>query len=636
MGKNKSFSRRLSANVVLVTSIIFIAAIACAAISSHMLIAEEATKSAENLRDATILDIEKVLQSVERTVESSSWMVGEKKDDRNYLYHITQMIVGQNADIVGSAIAFEPDHFKGEHWFSPYSYNDPGSGELLTKQLGNADYDYFTMEWYTSPLESGEGSWSEPYFDDGGGEFMMSTYSLPVMDAEGHIYAVITADISLEWISGVLDDIKPYKNSYVTLLSREGSFITRGDDSLLAGRTVYSTLSALDRMDEKAKGVSELVDSMMAGGRGVQRYALGSDVSFAVYGPLSNGWVTSITCSYREVLERASKSHLVLILIALLGLLVLFIICYVTIRRMTRPLTDFTESALNIAHGDFNTALPQISQNDEIRRLRDSFEYMQNSLTAYIADLKATTAANERFESELSIARDIQMGLLPKDFPQMPDLSLHAALEPAREVGGDLYDFNVSGDHMYFVVGDVSGKGVPAALFMSITKQAFRLMRGRSLDSDRIMAEVNDVLCDGNDRGMFVTLLLGRFDFRTGEMIFCNAGHNPPVVITPGGEASYMKVKPNLALGVMEGFTYESQRVVLEPGSRLLLYTDGVTEAEKADGSQFGEDALLQWASSAYALEPADACADLIAKVHAWADGNPQNDDITVMTIKYK
>lgn len=633
MNGQKSFSTRLSLNILLITSFLFVTAILVAAITSHVLIAREATKSAEHLLDATIADIENTIQKVELSVENAAWIVEEKKDSKEYLYHITQKIVKENDNIIGSAIAFIPDYFKGQYYFSPYSYVNAETGGIESKQLGNTKYDYFCMDWYEIPFLTEKPCWSEPYFDEGGVNSLISTYSYPIRDADGNIYAIMTADIALNWISEELSSVKPYEHSNVTMVSRAGSYVTLGKDNRLVGETIWSTLFHDTDSDRNLDNVAKAV---MSDKKGVMKYARGSKVSFAVFGPLSNGWKVSMTCDYNDVLSGTSKMHIVLILIGFYGLLILFLVSYFAIKKITKPLQVMSESAMSIAEGNFHTELPAIDTNDEIQRLRDSFDHMQHSLVNYIEDLKTTTAANERFESELGIARAIQMSMLPREFPNNEHVRLKAALRPAKEVGGDLYDFYFKDDCMYFLVGDVSGKGVPAALVMSITKQAFRLIGDSSLSVEEQVSKVNDSISRGNDTGMFVTLFFGKLNLLTGELDYCNAGHNPAIIVRPDGTPAYMTPKSNLALGVFDGFPYQMEHMVLKPGSRMVLYTDGITEAERADKEQFGEERLLEWNRNPERFNNADeACDNLLATIDAFVEGNEQNDDITIMTIKY-
>lgn len=628
MGVKKSFSARLSMNIIMLTSVLFIATIAVASYSSHTILAEEAQTSSERMLKVIVKDIENQLGSVESSVKSLAWLVRENRNDKKFLYHTVSKIVSENDHIVGSTIAFAPDYFKGEHYFSPYAYID-STGTIQTKQLGNKLYDYFSMEWYKISSESGKPHWSEPYFDDGGGEMLMSTYSYPLKDETGKTYAIITADISLEWIKELLDGVHPYPNSHVILVSKKGECINAGQ----FGRRTSNFYEWADSLGDDE--VSAIAKSMASGESGMGRFMQGWQLSFAIYDSLSNGWSAAIMCYYSDVLARTSKLHLILIMIGLVGLTILFVICYCIIRQQTRPLTEFTQSAISIAKGNFQTELPEIKTEDEIRQLRDSFDYLQHSLVTYINDLKTSTQQNERLESELNIASNIQQGMLPKDFPHSDIIDLFAMLKTAREVGGDFYDFYVKNNQLCFAIGDVSGKGIPAALFMAITRAAFRFISVLEKDMSKLMYILNNALSDNNSTGMFVTLFAGRINLETGEMVYCNGGHNPIAIAPAKGKPYYLKAKANLALGIMENFKYEAEQTILEKGSRLLLYTDGVTEAERADKVQYGEDRLLSWLGKQKKTTTAEAeCNALMDDVHSFVEGNEQNDDITIMTIK--
>ena len=626
MGKRiQSFSARLSVNVLVFSSLLFLAAILVVAVSSHTIIASESTKTAQALLNDAISQIEKRLEGVESTVKGAVWTVSENLDAPDHMYDITRKVIEADDNIVGSAIAFSAYYYPDKYYYSPYSFINE-SGEVESKQLGTDKYDYFTSEWYAAPVQKGEPCWSEPYFDEGGGQMLMSTYSYPIIDENGMPVAVMTADISLSWISDLLAGIKPYKSSAVSLVTGSGAFISIGAAEEFAGKNL---ITLVENLNDNTKGVKELAEAIMSGESGVRRYSRGARTSFAVFGPLSNGWRAYMTCDYKEVLARSTEMHVVLMIIGLLGLFALFLILYNVIRVLTRPLVEMSDAALSVAQGNFNTTLPELHYDDEIKQLRDSLEVMQHSLTDYIDNLKSTTAAKERIESELNIASSIQMAMLRKDFPHNDLVDLYAGLKPAKEVGGDLYDFFIKDDRLYFTVGDVSGKGVPASMFMAITRAAVRFILDMGLPLSEVMEKVNDAICDGNDSGMFVTLFIGCISLSTGEFRYCNAGHNPIVV-----NGAFLPVIPNLAVGVWQGYKYQEQSTTLEKGSKLLIYTDGVTEAERADKLQFGEERLLEWANNENCNDAETACKNLVEKVREFTDGNEQNDDITIMTIK--
>ncbi|MCQ2283781.1 MAG: SpoIIE family protein phosphatase [Bacteroidales bacterium] len=627
--KSKSFSTRLSLNVLLIVSILFVVALSVVAIFSHILISKEAQKSSTNMLNASISDIEQTLLQVESTIQNASWLVKENEQDEEYLYHITQKVVDENPFIVGSTIAFDSNYVNGRFHFAPYSCKDEKTGAIKSLQLGE-HYDYFASEWYRKAADSGKPCWSEPYFDKGGGELMMSTFSYPILDNNNQLIAIITADISLKWLTEKVAAIRPYEHSYASLTSQEGHYLSRGENYDLVNETLLTTA-------QKAKDtrVMELSQKIINGESGMMRYEHHGKSGFAVFGPLHNGWALAITCLYRDVLEQALKMDIILAIICIIGILIMLLVCHRTIRHMTQPLTEFSTAAHAMAKGNFQAQLPVIKTKDEIMQLHDSFEYLQQSLTTYISELKITTKANERMESELNIARSIQFGMLPKILPKNKNCSVHALLTPAKEVGGDLYDYQLKDNMLYFAIGDVSGKGVPASLVMAITLAACRFFNSMELPMKKLVGHLNNNVSENNEANMFVTMFAGRIDLEKHEMVFCNAGHNPIIVIPPDEKPYFLKAHTNLAVGIFPDFQYQDETLFTPTGTRLILFTDGVTEAENHNQELYGNQRLLTLVSAPEfkqfnAQEMTDA---IYASVKNFTEGNEQNDDITILSI---
>jgi sigma-B regulation protein RsbU (phosphoserine phosphatase) len=632
MSVKKNFASRLSLYVLLLTAGLMLAVTFLSAYFAAATVMREANQRAEKILDNTILEIEKVFTEVERAVDNVDWIVYQNLEDEEFLYHITRELVTANPNIVGSAVAFDPGFYKGKKYFAPFSYLGDVSHELHSIQLGNEYYDYPTLDWYQIPKLLGRPYWSEPYYDDGGARQRISTYSMPLKDADGNIFGMLTADISLEWLSNMVTSIKPYPNAYTLLIGRNGSYIAHKNPNKLLNETIFT--SVLEMGDTTSLQIGR---EMLAGHRGMIRFMNDDDKAFVVYGPLSNGWSIGLVCTDKDVYAQVTKVVLILLLILFFGLLFMFFGIRSIIRKQTTPIVEFSNSAMTIAKGNFNAMIPEVKSKDELMKLRNSLAYMQQSINDYIVELKVTTASNERFESELNIGREIQMSMLPQNFPVREECSLFAMVQPAKEVGGDLYDFIEVGDSVFFLVGDVSGKGVPAALFMAIARASFRFIGALGLSMSEVMGRVNNCLADGNKNEMFVTMFAGRIDLKTGEMDYCNAGHNPIVVVSPEGKASFLPAQSNLAAGLFADFPYQQEHIRLERGSRLILYTDGVTEAEREDKSQYGEDRLLEWASRLNPKAPSNvAVSDLYTSVKSFTQGAEQNDDITIMSILLK
>ena len=615
----KTFSRRLSLNIVFYVSVLFLICLAIVAISSHKLITDEATRSAENMLHATINEIEVPLTVVEVSTKASADVSRLVLADSGALRDIVTNMVSRNRLIVGSTIALVPHD--GVGFCSPYAYRDSLSGPVRYKHLEEGGYDYTQEDWFSVPYATRSPYWSNPYFDAFGAGCLMTTYSVPILDADSNVLAVITSDLPLDWVEGKVSSIRPYENSYASILCPNGIVLGIKDSALQEeGDSLTVTNDQL----------ATIIDEMRRGGDSMMRFRSHNNLCFAVYGPLHNGWSLSIVCNYRDVLYRTSQMNLILVLIGIAGLLVMFFICYRTIRHITKPIAELSQSAHSIAEGNFHTPLPEIVSQDEMLELRDAFDYMQVSLDKYLTELRTTTADKMRMEGELNVARKIQLGILNTQFPD----NLSALLIPAKEVGGDLYDFAREDNRIYFSIGDVSGKGVPAAIMMAICRAALRFVGKMGFNTAQVMSRINNGIAESNANCMFVTLFLGCYDTVSGTLEYCNAGHDPIIVIPPQGSPYLLPTKPNLAAGILLGFDYESQTVQLLPGTRLLLYTDGVTEAEDAQHHQFGMDRLMAFAAS---LKSTESDAEVVKQLHGavlqFAQGAEQSDDITILSI---
>ena len=337
-----------------------------------------------------------------------------------------------------------------------------------------------------------------------------------------------------------------------------------------------------------------------------------------------------------------------LTLLSILTLVLITIILRRTIHRLIAPLTTFTQAADEVAQGNLQATLPEIHSEDEMQRLYHSFSTMQQSLARQMEELKIVNAERGRIEGELKVAQDIQLSMLPKPLNSQlsavnSQLDIFGSLTPAREVGGDLYDFILRDGKLFFCIGDVSGKGVPAALVMATTLCQFRIAASHVDDVAKITAYINRNTCEGNETCIFVTFFMGMLDLKTGLLRCCNAGHNKPIVVNNGqlkmdnGQSSmengqFLDAKPYLPLGVFEGTKYEEKEYTLPPGATLFLYTDGLTEAMTQNHEQFGSERMMAQ------LQGGVGCQEQIERmteaVHQFVGDAPQSDDLTMLAIR--
>ena len=323
-------------------------------------------------------------------------------------------------------------------------------------------------------------------------------------------------------------------------------------------------------------------------------------------------------------------------------LTVLFVVMLIVLTSMLRrlihrhiaPLTAFTEAVDEVAKGNLDAKLPVIKSKDEMRSLHHSFSVMQKSLVKQMEELKWFNEAKGRIEGELKAAKDIQQSMLPKAYhPADGDsLDVYGQQISAKEVGGDLYDFFVIDHLLYFCIGDVSGKGVPAALLMAMKLNQFRYVAHYETDVEKIINSINKASCEGNDSMMFITFFMGTLDLTTGHLHYCNAGHNKPFVVADA--ATELPADPDLPLGVDEGAVYVVRDYDLQPGDMLFLYTDGLTEAKNEAREMFGASRVIECLNS-----EADCKAQIeqmTQAVYQFVGSAPQSDDLTMLAIRYK
>lgn len=354
-----------------------------------------------------------------------------------------------------------------------------------------------------------------------------------------------------------------------------------------------------------------------------------------------------LAITYVDALLNQSLNRSILIGSAVFVLF--FVISYLASGRFSRQIMQLAAYTQELSRSNFRPettsplrltiiSIPQRTK-DEVGQLASSFLVMEDQLGTYLHELKETTAAKERFQNELKIAGDIQAAMLPHEFPASDRIDLHAAMKPAKEAGGDLYDcFFLDPDHLCFVIGDVSDKGMPAAMFMAVTLTILRAKATAALAGtpEEILRQTNELLVTQNQMYQFVTMFLGVINVRTGEIAYSDGGHNRPYHRSAAG-AHMLPPGGGIALGVMPGAAFKHHTLQLQPGETLFLYTDGVTEAIAANDSFYGEPRLEKLLASQPLDSTACAWVDLVSKdVADFSLGHAQADDITVLAIRFK
>ena len=581
-----------------------------------------------------------VFSTVEVAVSNNTPEVEDNLYDDHRQYFAVEHLLKLNSNIMGAAVAYNPDYEpKKGQLFSPYAYRN--GTDIYTKQLNTPEYDYLHQEWYTKPLAEGKGTWSEPYIDEGGGEVGMITYSQPIINSKGEIYAIQTADIALHWLSELMCELDSttkqnmFKDSesfpsYSFIVSHKGTIVAYPYKAELSYKTLYEFLEDHDGLED----ANEILSSNNGYTTVVQNNTGTMYVLF--YSSIEHtGWTLVTIMPLKVILKPVGSIIGIFGILMLIGLIIVAVICRSAIRRVTMPITQFADSADEIASGNLSVELPTIKTKDEMLRLHNSFATMQKSLIQQIEETRSANEEKGRIESELNIARDIQMSMLPKTFPPFPDrndIEIYGKQKPAKEVGGDLYDFYIRDEKLFFCIGDVSGKGVPASLVMAVTRTLFRTISFKEALPERIMFGINNAMAGNNESNMFVTLFLGVLDLPTGRLRYSNAGHNAPMLI--GQTIGLLPCAANVPLGVQTDWKFSQQETTIDLNTCIFLYTDGLTEAENAANEQFMEERMIEVAKG-MSHEPQQMIEQMFNAVHQFVGNAEQSDDLTMLAIQY-
>ena len=503
---------------------------------------------------------------------------------------------------------------------------EPGSDESY--------FDYYQSSWYTSARDAGGVVFTDTYPDSYGRGLMISCAS-PFYDESDRFAGVVCMDILIGDLTSHVIDVDLGEGAY--------AFLVSGSGDIIASAVMEDADAAFENILDASSAVYEASGPIMSGETGAM---LSGGVYYA-YTPVSSAnWKFCVHIPESLVLApvKAMERNIVAAIIAFIVILALIILCVVLMvrrfsRNLTAPLIALGKDVQTISSGDLDYRA-EIRSNDEIGDLAKSFNGMAASLKEYIENLTAVTAEKERIGAELDVATHIQKSMLPCIFPAFPDrkeFDVYATMNPAKEVGGDFYDFFMVDDtHLAVVMADVSGKGVPAALFMVIGKTLIKDHTEPGISLGDVFSDVNNMLCDSNSEGLFITAFEGVLDLVTGEFRYVNAGHEPPYICKQGEGYEAYRIKAGFVLAGMEDLRYREGSLQLSAGDRIFLYTDGVTEATDAENQLYGSERLHRVLNDHLDANPEALLAAVKAYVDHFVGDAPQFDDITMLCMEYR
>jgi len=584
------------------------------------------------------LRLEGIRNLVEQETERVNKTIIEIERSAVFLVQGAKITYEAKLDELGERIACEYlDSYRipvgAGFWYEPYSYRPDqmrsGFYAFYDKKEGKVriddtffldEYDYHNMSWYKEISgglnKSYDVIWTMPYVDDSGSLSLMTTAGSGVFDDEGKLLAISTIDWEISTIVQQLLDVKPTANSYVLLCVPQNDYI----------------ISSTYRNTAAGSSIKSLAWDILSGSFA---YNGVNYMNFGQY--LDNEWYLSIQIPENEIFaDVENRNERYSIIIALSSAMMLLFAYLLITAFINKPLKKLTTQVALIEPGNLDRQI-DISSKDELGQLALTFNKMTGELKQSIEENVREREEKKRISTELAVANEIQASMLPNVFPPFPDrkeFDLYACMIPARDVGGDFYDFFfIDKDNLAVVIADVSGKGVPAALFMVVSKTLIKnASTAGSLDD--LFKSVNKKLCEGNETGMFVTAFMGIYNIPERKFSYINAGHNPPLIKKRLGGWEFLKTHACTVLAFLENSEYWHEEILLDSGDIIYMYTDGVTEAMNNDNDLFNEDRLLRCLEKCE-TEKTDEILHYVKKeIDVFADGAEQADDITMLALR--
>ena len=509
--------------------------------------------------------------------------------------------------------------------------------------------------WFVQAVEAGEAVWSEPYVDLVG-HGLMVTCSRPVYDSGRNWTWVIGADVTVETINQQIIGTQVGDRGYAMLIDRHGNVISR--PGLTSGDMRWDESFVTENLLlSENPDLAAVAGKMIAGETGIARVGFEDGERFIAYAPVRGvNWSVGVVMPVDEVLAPITETRESILLASedtavhigaqqdrmktvfagafFVLLLVVALLTLGVTRYLTRPIEELQRGSEAIGRGDLEHRV-DVATGDEFEDLARSFNRMAADLRGHIEDLRRTTAEKERIEKELEIAKEIQQSILPESAPVLPGFDIAGFNLPAREVGGDFYDYIPVGEGRWGVeIADVSGKGVPAALFMALSRTLVRASASENPDPAGSILEANRYICMDSKTCMFVTLFYGILDTRKGTFTYVNAGHNPPLLFRAGSSTAELLRGKGIALGIFDDIELELVELRLNAGDTVVFYTDGVTEATNERDEEYGMERLTMLIPGLLDLGARDMIDAIVADVTAFAGNRPQFDDITLVVLK--
>jgi sigma-B regulation protein RsbU (phosphoserine phosphatase) len=628
----KRKTRTLAFQIISFLLIFLVALFAGAIITTRQLVSKVMQRNAEEnvgqLAAAKVQMIDKSLSKISTLAINLQILLNDGVyNDSQLSHHINHLLI-DNPELISVCLAYGQQTQRGAKL-----YKLEGS-EIKTVVLQGNDFRF--KDWYQITRLTGKPYWSDPWYDDQGSRDIVCSFSIP-LKLDGLPKGIIRLDTRMENLRRIVLPIKVKKSGYAFLASYNGTIVAHPSDTLAMNYSLFD-MAEMDN-NVQLRVVSRKIINDETGFIRLKD-SRHFDDSWIFYNPLpSNHWSLLIVVPNAEVFTDRSRLMLIYVLTSILAFMIIAAVIWYRTHTINEPLEELVDSIQQAGSGDLQPSPGLTSNTYEIQVLQDSFERMKKSLAGYIENLQVVTEEKNRIIAEVTFASAIQRNLVPSNAnPQLLPRNLKAfgILEPAGQVGGDLYDYLlVDEDHFYFAIADVVGKGVGAAMTMTMATTLLRTIAPLYKDPERVLKYLNSFLNDNNLESNFVTMILGFIDLRNGKLVFSNAGHLPLYKLSEQGTVTKYGTTHATALGFFDILSVSSESISLNPGDQLILFTDGITEAVNENDHLFGTIGLEKTIIGLQDSNPEATALVILDAVRKFADPSKHQDDVTILAIEY-
>lgn len=624
---NKGISYRLNWTITSIAILIIAAIVFINHRFSDQVLMEKIEEGAIHQSNLVVSSISRITISTEEITKNLSYMVRYYYQNKDLDVFLKQ-VLASNIVLEGIQVELLDNR---QNRIKRYSTTSSGDSICFPSRQFNAD---LLHKLKNNKTHTGNGEWSDPFYCPRDPSNLLISYSMPVYDTGAkEIEGWVSCVVSLHEINKMLSGIKIGKEGYAYLIDQSGWLITHPNEGWVLKRNMFDPSSPI-KSDYFHEIELKIKNRGRGAGFGLSEY-FNNQESWFFHAPISNtNWTLMIIIPEKELFMTHNLNLYKILMVSAFGVLILFLMNMIIFKRVLDPLARVT----NAIYGFTSISGKRGKTKDEIKMLVQSLEDWQIKYGRMVRDQIRTAKEKQKFENDLKSAHEIQQNIIPAGYPAFPDypeIDLYAVLKPAESIGGDLYDYYfIDQDHLLIAIGDVSGKGIPASLFMAI---ASTLIKSNStiLSSHEIVENVNNEVGERNPNQYFLTLFIGILNVRTGIMDYCNAAHNYPIILHPDGTIRTMSKSHGIPLGIYKNKTYKSNTIELLEGDLVLLYTDGIINARNPKGTHYGVEKLKEEIQKMNHQDAREVVTGLLKSIEEYEGGRFQSDDISMVALRY-